>query len=82
MNWKIFQKLGDVSYSLFLNHYLLILTLPSLIFQLFNINQSFITEITVFIITTLIIVGYSVLTYNYIEIKCGRLLKSFFKKTQ
>ena len=80
MNWNIFQKLGAISYSLYLNHWVLVLIIPSLIFRIFNISHSFTSEVVVFIITTLIAICYSVLTYNYIEIKCARFLKSFLKK--
>jgi len=78
LNLKIFQTLGDLSYSIYLNHYIIILLFPKLIFQVFNLSHSAFNEIVVFILTTLVVIGYSKLTYKYIEIQFTKYLKRKF----
>ena len=78
LNLKIFQFLGDISYSIYLNHYLIILVLPKLIFSSFGLPQSSLNEVFVFILTTLVVIGYSNFTYKYIEIQFTKYLKSKF----
>jgi len=78
LNLKIFQFLGNISYSIYLNHYLIILVIPKLIFQLFGLSHSAINEIAVFILTTLVVIVYSNFTYKYIEIRFTKYLRRKF----
>jgi peptidoglycan/LPS O-acetylase OafA/YrhL len=78
LNLKIFQFLGNISYSIYLNHYLIIIVFPKLIFSFFSLPQSSLNEVLVFIITTLFLIVYSNFTYKYIEIRFTKYLKSKF----
>ena len=78
LNLKLFQTLGDLSYSIYLNHYIIIMLFPKLVFQLFDLSHSSFNEIVVFILTTLVVIGYSKFTYKYIEIRFTKYLKSKF----
>ena len=78
LNLKIFQFLGDISYSIYLNHYLIILVLPKLIFSSFGLPQSSLNQVFVFILTTLLVIVYSNFTYKYIEIRFTKYLKRKF----
>ena len=77
LNLKLFQFLGDISYSIYLNHYLIILVFPNLIFS-FGLPQSSLNQVLVFILTTLVVVIYSNFTYKFIEIRFTKYLKSKF----
>jgi len=78
LNLKIFQFLGDISYSIYLNHFLIILVFPKLIFSFFGLTQSSLNEVFVFILTTVVVIVYSSFTYKYIEIRFTKYLKSKF----
>ena len=78
LNLKIFQFLGNISYSIYLNHYLIIIVFPKFIFSFFSLPQSSLNEVLVFIITTLFLIVYSNFTYKYIEIRFTKYLKSKF----
>jgi len=78
LNFKIFQFLGDISYSIYLNHYLIILVFPNLIFSFFDLPQSSFNQIFVFILTTLVVIVYSHFTHKYIEIRFTKYLKKKF----
>ena len=77
---KPLQFLGKVSYSLYLNHSLLIIIIPRGFFKLLKIPQNTVTEILVFIVSIIIIIFYSNFTYKYIEIKGGKILRKILFK--
>jgi len=80
LDTKFMQFLGQTSYSIYLNHYLLVALIPMILFQLLKLPQSDITHILVFIFSLLIVVFYSKYTYKYVELKGGRYLrKKMFK---
>ncbi len=72
--------LGDISYSLYLNHFLFLLIIPKIVFNLFNVPQTTFTEISVLVIFVIFIIYYSKLTYILIEKKGGSLLKNLINK--
>jgi peptidoglycan/LPS O-acetylase OafA/YrhL len=78
LNLKIFQFLGNISYSIYLNHYLIILVIPKLIFWFFGLPQSSLNQVFVFILTTLVVIVYSNFTYKYIEIRFTKYLRRKF----
>ena len=78
LNLKIFQFLGDISYSIYLNHYLIVLLFPQFIFSFFGLSQSSLNQVFIFILTTLVVIVYSNFTYKYIEIRFTKYLKSKF----
>lgn len=75
LNFGSLQFLGKVSYSVYLNHYLLVSLIPLCFFGVLKIPENTNTEIFVFIITILIVVFYSKYTYKYVELKGGRYLR-------
>lgn len=76
---KPIQHIGKISYSIYLNHTLTTLIVTKTIFSIIKIEQSNLNQILVFLITTLIIIFYSNITYNYIELKTGKTLRKHFK---
>ena len=71
----LFQFLGKTSYSIYLNHSLIILVIPRLIFGVLKINKTDVNMILVLLCTMLFLFVYSWFTYNFIELKGGKFLK-------
>ena len=66
--WKLFVKLGDISYSLYLVHFPVIATLGCFLFELLYGKMSYhLAVLLVFAVTTVVVVGISVLFRKYIE---------------
>ena len=66
--WKGFVKLGDISYSLYLVHFPVIATLGCILFEgLYGKMSYHLAVLLVFIVTTAVVVGISILFKNYIE---------------
>jgi peptidoglycan/LPS O-acetylase OafA/YrhL len=59
--------LGDVSYSLYLNHWLLIILIPKGFFVALGVSQNLTTQLAVFGLTVLVALIYSYYTYRFIE---------------
>lgn len=78
LNSRLVQYLGNWSYSIYLNHMIVLLLFPNFIFKILKINPNPISQIATFILTVLIIVIYSKFTYEHIEVK-GRLLLNNLK---
>ena len=76
---KPLKFLGKISYSIYLNHILLLLILPRITFKFFGLPQSFFSEFLVLSLTILFVILYSTLTYAYIESDFGKALKKWFK---
>ena len=67
--------LGDISYSIYLNHFLFILIIPRIFFGMFKIPQNDFTQLSLFIFIILLIIGFSYFTFLNIEKKGGKYLK-------
>jgi len=80
MDSNIFTFLGKISYSVYLNHFLIILLIPTGAFKLLKINASDTNQLVVLLITLLIVIVYSELTYVFVERKGGKLLKKWILK--
>ena len=66
--WKLFVKLGDISYSLYLVHFPVIATLGCFLFELLYGKMSYhLAVLLVFVVTTAAVFGISVLFRKYIE---------------
>ena len=66
--WKPFVKLGDISYSLYLVHFPVIATFGCWIFELLYGKMPYnLLTLLVFILTTAVVIGISVLFRKYIE---------------
>ena len=76
---KPLRFLGKISYSIYLNHILLLLIVPRVSFKLFGLPQSYLSEFLVLLITMLFVVLYSTFTFTYIESVFGKALKKWFK---
>ena len=72
--------LGKISYSIYLNHILLLLALPRITFNFFGLPQSCCSELLVLLLTILVVVLYSTLTFTYIESFFARTLKKRFNE--
>ncbi len=73
---QFFQFLGKVSYSIYLNHLLVLIVVPKLFFKVLKIEQNALMEYLVYTITLVLVIAYSKLTHQYIELKLGKKLKS------
>ena len=76
---KPLRFLGKISYSIYLNHILLLLILPRASFKLFGMSQSVFSELLVLSVTMLFVVLYSTLTFKFIESSFSRAFKKWLK---
>ncbi len=76
---KLLKFLGKISYSIYLNHILLLLALPRITFNFFGLPQSFCTELLVLSLTIIFVVLYSTITFKYVESAFGGALKKQLK---
>ena len=80
LDTKLIQFLGKVSYSIYLNHLLVISLTPKITFSILKLPKNTNTEILVFVISILIVVLYSHFTYKYVEVKGGKYLRKLLLK--
>lgn len=64
---KPLKFLGKISYSIYLNHILLLLVIPRFIFDFLGVTQSNFSQIFVSLFVVLLVILYSSFTYTYIE---------------
>ncbi len=77
---KPLQFLGKLSYSIYLNHILIITVVPHFMFKVVGVNKSPIIQIGVLLFTFTVLIAYSGLTYLFIEKGIGGRLRSNFIK--
>ncbi|MDP1842027.1 MAG: acyltransferase [Sediminibacterium sp.] len=75
---KSFTFLGKISYSIYLNHILIITIVPHFMFQVLHLPVISFFQFAVMIITFMILIIYSYFTNIYIEQKMGNYLKRKF----
>lgn len=75
LNSSPFSFLGNISYSIYLNHFLLKLIIPRGFFVIIKIPQNSFTEILVFVFTIFTVIIFSYFTYKIVEKKGGQFLK-------
>jgi peptidoglycan/LPS O-acetylase OafA/YrhL len=80
LNSNILQYLGKISYSIYLNHLIVITVFHRIIFQILNISNNQINQILVFIFSIIITVIYSNLTYKFFEKKMSSKLRAYLIK--
>lgn len=79
---KPISFLGTLSYSIYLNHALLIEVLPKNIFKLLHLEQNTLNMLMVLVFTLSTIIIYSYFTYNFIEKRGGDYLKRILLKSK
>ena len=71
----LFQFLGKISFSIYLNHAIILLFLPKFIFAVTKIAKNNFNELAVWLTTIIIVIIYSTITQKYIEQKSSTFLK-------
>ncbi|MFA8450266.1 MAG: acyltransferase family protein [Bacteroidales bacterium] len=75
LNTAFFQKLGLWSYSIYINHALIILFFPKIFFKLLGVEKTSASCLVVLLLTLVVVVLYSAVTHKYIEGKLGGYIK-------
>ena len=70
------QTLGKLSYSIYLNHLLVITVVPRVWFQLFECLQTSFSELVVFLVSLSLTILYSNCTYTFVEQAGGKRLRA------
>ena len=73
---NLFQFFGKISYSIYLNHGLLIIFIPKIIFNFLGAQNNLQNQLMAFLISILFLITYSYFTYKFVEIKIGGYLKN------
>lgn len=77
---KPMKFLGDISFSIYLNHMIFVLVVPKMILKIFKLPTNNLTLSFTCVVTLTLIILFSYFTYTFIEIKTGNKLKGFFLK--
>jgi peptidoglycan/LPS O-acetylase OafA/YrhL len=72
---KPFKFLGDISYSVYLNHAIVVILFPRFFFQILSLDLNNFNKTVVLISTIIALVFYSYLTYLFVEKKIGLYLR-------
>lgn len=75
MSGKFFQHLGRLSYSIYLNHALVLLIVPTFVFKVVGIPGYWYWQLVVSLFCVGIVIVYSELTYRFVEKKGGNWLR-------
>lgn len=75
LDTRLFQFFGKISYSVYLNHFLLLTIIPRGVFVLLGIPKTATNEVYVLVGTLAIVILYSHYTYKYVEVKGAQLLR-------
>ena len=78
---KPIQYLGKISYSIYLNHFLILMILPKASFILLKLENSNTNQLLILIFTMILIIIYSHVTHQIIELRGGRFLKRILLKS-
>ena len=82
LNNKFINKIGEISFSVYLNHFVVVLILPRIIFEILKVPNIFIYQLTVFLISPIIVIILSIYTNRYIEVFVNNYLrKKYLKNT-
>ncbi len=73
---KPLQFLGKLSYSIYLNHILIITIVPHFMFKIVGVSKIPTMQIWVLLITIITLICYSYITYVFIEKRIGGWLRS------
>lgn len=75
-----FQYLGELSYSIYLNHHLIYLMVKIILFKIIQFEFSLGYQILYLVVTVFVTIIYSHFTYKYVELKGGKFLRGFLLK--
>jgi len=78
LNTPYIQKLGRLSYSIYLNHLLMVIIGSKMVVYLFGLENGSYMHVVFLIIIGFLVIEYSSYTYNYIEKGIGRFLNKTF----
>ena len=78
LNKPFITRIGELSFSIYLNHFLVVLILPRLIFQVFQVPNTPFYQIIVFILCPIIVIIISKFTNKYIEVSFNNYLRQKF----
>ena len=73
------RYLGKISYSVYLNHALLLLIIPRGFFNGLNVSSNSIYEILILLVSLSFVLLYSHVTFIYVESKLGKLLRNILQ---
>lgn len=77
---KPFEFLGKISYSMYLNHALVVMLIPKFVFSIIKLPFNELTVSGTLAVSLIIVVIYSYLTYIFIEKKGKKLFSTFFSR--
>ena len=77
MSGKIFQFLGKISYSLYLNHAIVMVLITKLVFSFSKVPVTELNVSLTIVAYLVLVTVYSYLTYTFIEIKGKRFLQNY-----
>ena len=72
---SFFRFLGKISYSVYLNHVLIITIIPRGIFSIIGLEKTFTNMLVVLFLSLGFLIIYSKFTFHYIELNVGKYLK-------
>ncbi|MET2984910.1 acyltransferase family protein [Aureibaculum conchae] len=75
LDTKPMQFLGKTSYSIYLNHQLLVIIVPIVFFKIFGLPENDFMHSLVFALAIFLVVFYSKYTYKFIEVQGGKFLR-------
>jgi peptidoglycan/LPS O-acetylase OafA/YrhL len=73
-----FQFIGKISYSIYLNHAIIIILVTKLIFDIFKVPRTEVAMTMTLLLTLSVVIIYSYFTYGYVE----QYRHKFYKKTK
>lgn len=73
---RAIQFLGKISYSVYLNHAIVILILPKAFFKVLNLPNTTTSQLGVMVVVIACVLVYSNITYNWVEKRMGKALRS------
>ena len=72
---QFFQYLGKISFSIYLNHYLLLILFLKPIYRIIGLEQTLINQNLIMVLAIILVIFYSHITYSLIEKRFGNFLR-------
>jgi peptidoglycan/LPS O-acetylase OafA/YrhL len=77
---RFIQYLGKISFSIYLTHQLILVVVTRVMFRVYSLDVTAINELVIFLMSLMMVLGYSSITYKYVEKKGVHFLKARFLK--